>query len=1149
MSDPLDLSNDYVERVAARQRSSAVREMEEWLDSNAVTGGMQSPEEQTPAPRRNIPDKPLRRPTDDPLGRRGIARSGVKVDPGSEIRRIGQHIAEVPSQIVAGIDDAARNALSIFDPIANWLNENVADLRYEPFAKPKTVTGSITRGVSEFLTGFIPALRGLRAIGMTGNVVPPLVAAAIADFTVRSPTEGRLIDLWNQLGLPKNVLTDYLSSNPDDTEIEARFKNVIEGLGLGLAAEGIFVGARALRNARSHPGVRQEEQKILAERYGTVSEEQVGRSEKGVESGMTPDVAKSIDNNLNERLGRPDEPVMSKPDVRRAARNVKKAMDEAPKFEPRALIRARKGEPFPEDWAVYINFNRIDEPDQVKFVIGKMAEAAKGQIDEARRGVIAQEETERLADELGFTVTDLLARRRGQPFNAEEAVAARKLWAASGEKLLELAKKAASPEASALDLYMFRKHMAVHNAIQKEVIGARTETARALASWKIDVKGGVERARAIEQLLNATGGADTAKDLAKRLAILADTGVHPAIIARYVDKGWGAKASDIVKEVWVNGLLTSPKTHIVNVTSNILVMFQQIYERLAAGAIRTVLGGDGVRMGEAAAMAYGVIESVKDAFRLAARALRTGETTYAFNKLDLPHQHALSSDALGVMDNGLARAVDFIGNVTRIPGRLLTAEDEFFKTIAYRMELRAQALRQATQEGYKGADAARRIQELLENPPEHMRINVADAAMYSTFTSDMGWFGRKVMEFRNVDSTMGSLATTIVLPFVRTPVNIARYAFERTPFAPLVAQWRADIAAGGARRDLALARMATGTAIMLVALDLADSGLVSGMGPRAKDKEIGEALRRQGWQPYSVKIGDRWYSYNRTDPFGMTMGFAADIAEAIRRGEINEDDVDEWQEVVAMAIAAVSQVTINKTYLEGFANFIEVVSDPSRYSEKYISDLVASFLPATSMMKAVKDMVDPVQREIGSPADAVRARIAGLSDRLPPRRDLWGRPVVSESGLGKIYDLVSPIQSREQVVSPVDRELVRLNYSPERISKRTMFDGTMVNMRFYPEVYDEYVRLAGNDLKHPAWGMGAKDFLDAVVDGKHPMSAIYSVMSDESRKEFIRGTISEYRRLAQQAIMRDGRFKDFITEVERLKQINRDARLPVLSGE
>ena len=40
----------------------------------------------------------------------------------------------------------------------------------------------------------------------------------------------------------ENPLFDYLSSNEDDTWYEARFKNALEGAGLGGAIEGVFRG-------------------------------------------------------------------------------------------------------------------------------------------------------------------------------------------------------------------------------------------------------------------------------------------------------------------------------------------------------------------------------------------------------------------------------------------------------------------------------------------------------------------------------------------------------------------------------------------------------------------------------------------------------------------------------------------------------------------------------------------------------------------------------------------------------------------------------------------------------------------------------------------------------------------------------------------
>ncbi len=1128
MSD--DVSDTYNVKSVAAATGNDVAEMQQWMKSFqggdqsasmpmvepvAASNGLVEFDRPLPAP------KPIRREEAGPMG-------APKNDGGSLGGSIVRNVAEVPGQAVRGVHDAIMNATSwAIDPLANWLNDNVADLRYDPkdapiIHDPKTPTGEVTRGISKFLTGFVPAIKALKAAGMAGAASTSVAAGAISDFSVKQGNEAKLSDLWNKMGLPKNVLTDYLSSKPEDSEIEGRFKAAVEGTGLGALTEGIFLAAKALKAARGVKQVQADEITFLRGKYGEVTDENI----------------------VGTGLGDAAKPLVA---VEKRAAPVKagKQPIEAPTIEARSLIR-KSGAPNAEDFDVFVNFARFDEPDSVKFAIGKMAEAAKGTIDEATRGKITQIETEKMAEDLGLSVADLLARRKGQGFNAEEAVAARQLWAASGEKLVELAKKAAGKEATAMDHFAFRKMMATHSAIQAEVIGARTETARALASWAIPVKGGVERARLVDQVLQSTGGIETSAEMAKRLALLAESGASSATIGQFAFKGYASATTDAIKELWVNGLLSSPKTHVVNTFSNTVTAFQSIYERQVAGGINAALGGaDGVQLGEAAAMAHGLIGGVKDSFRLAAQYLKTGQSQFQFNKVDILKPDAISPEAFNIArGTGTGRFLDYLGKVVGTPMHLLGAEDEFFKSIGYRMEVRAQALRTASQEGHKGEALAKRITELTDAPTEAIRINAADAALYNTFTSEMGAFGRGIMNLRNIDHPLNP--AVFVMPFVRTPVNIARYAFERTPFAPLVSQWRADISAGGARADLALARMSTGTAIMLTAMDYADQGMISGDGPKGEDKDIREALMRQGWQPYSVKVGDRWYSYNRADPFGMTVGFAASIAESIRKGELDENDVDEWHEVTAMSIAAVSQVAVSKTYLEGFAKFVEVLADPKRYSENYVKELFASFLPATSLNAAVKNFVDPVQRESNSPIEAVHSRIVGLSENLPPKRNLWGEEINNSSGLGRLYDSVTPIASKPVVDSPIDREIVRIQDGPQRIGKKTVFDGVQANFKQWPKAYDDYVRLAGNELKHPAWQMGAKDYLNAVVSGAHPMSVTYNIMSDEARKDFINNTIRDYRHLAAQQVLADPKHAGFAREISFLKANKFEAKMPVM---
>lgn len=1140
-----DLSNTYIEGSQARSRANDQAEMESWAKTFDADIGRERPVQLEPvrtydAPARPLPPpKPPRQETDDDLGR-------LPGEPGAA-GGVMRSIAEIPKQVMGGIDDAARHALGFLDPLTNWLNDNVKDMRYDPVTTPKTTTGKITRSISEFFTGFIPAIRGLKAIGMTGNVAPGVLAGAIADFSVKDPHEGRLSNMWNEMGLPQNVLTDFLSSRPDDTGAEGRFKNALEGAVVGSAFEGILLAARALRAARSTSQAHKTEIETLRNKYGELKVEEFKNLGDLTKPAVQVQVVKADTRGIKVQLPPGDAgadelvggygKVSIKPTTVEVREEVKDAAG--------AVTTQVKQVPL-EGQDVYINFARIDAPDDVKSVMQEIADVNKVRISEAQRGKITQAETEKLADDLGMTVTDLLARRKGQPFNAEQAVAARQLWAASGEKLIELAKKAESPNASPIEMYEFRKMMAVHAAIQDEVLGARTEIARALNSWKIPAgKGeGIERARAIEQIMQVMGGEGSAKEIAQRIAILSKYGdLSPAVLGKIAARGAGARTVDAIKEIFINSLLSSPKTHAVNIMSNTAVAFQQIYERSAASAIRGAIGGEGAVSGEATAMAFGLVSSIKDAFILAAKALKTGETGFAFNKVDLARHNAVSAEAFRISkESGMGRFIDFLGTTTRVPTRLLGAEDEFFKTIGYRMELHAQALRTAHSEGLRGNVMRQRMIDIINDPPEHIRINAADSAMYNTFTSQTGDFGRAMMNLRNVDSPLNPMF--LVLPFIRTPVNIARYAFERTPFAPLVKQWRDDVAAGGARADLALARMSTGTAIMAMAMDWADAGIVSGQGPR--DPKDLEALKRQGWQPYSMKVGDRWYSYNRMDPFGMTMGFAANIAEAIRKGEIDDEDVDEWQEVVGMGIAAVSQAVISKTYLDGVSQVVEVLSKPQQYSQSYVDNLVASFLPATSLNNSIKNLVDPVQREAQTPAEAIQARIAGLSDKLPPKRNLWGEELRNESGISAAYDFVSPIQAKTGVLSPIDREMVRLDGAAQRIAKKTSFDGVDANFRQYPRAYDEYVQLAGNKLKHPAWGMGAKDYLNAVVSGKHTMSAVYNVLPDVDRRSFIDATIRQYRQLAQQQLLQDPNHSAFSAEIQRLKQNKITQRMPVM---
>lgn len=134
---------------------------------------------------------------------------------------------------------------------------------------------------------------------------------------------------------------------------------------------------------------------------------------------------------------------------------------------------------------IFVNHARIREPADVKNLIQQLADADADAINAKRGGEKVTNAEMIKASSKEFTdLSDLLGRDPG-PMTAPQAIAARRILNASGEQVLSLAERAASPTASTADLFAFRRAMVVHYSIQAEVIAARTETARALQSWSV----------------------------------------------------------------------------------------------------------------------------------------------------------------------------------------------------------------------------------------------------------------------------------------------------------------------------------------------------------------------------------------------------------------------------------------------------------------------------------------------------------------------------------------------------------------------------------------------------------------------------------------------------------------------------------------
>jgi len=783
-----------------------------------------------------------------------------------------------------------------------------------------------------------------------------------------------------------------------------------------------------------------------------------------------------------------------------------------------------------------INFDNITEDKEVLQIIDNIGQQ-KDQFVEARGGVVTQKET--IEQSSKVELEDILGFKLGEGVTPARITGARIALTDSAANLKTRAKKILDGNATTEEKLAFRQAVSTHVAIQQSVAGMAAEAGRSLNAFRIPVNQGTGKKTAVfrsqlQETFERSGG----DDVVLKLAEIVEKADDLTALNKGTRKIHNATAGDMLTEFWINGLLSSPATHSVNITSNLMVALWSIPERAIAGTWRKLYRGEqGVEIEEAIAQTFGLVQGLKDGIRVGWQALKTGEPTDPAMKLEARQYRSITAQNLGInKDSYFAKGIDLFGDIVRLPGRFLGAEDEFFKTLGYRMELNSLAYRKAKSEGLVGEDLSKRIVDLINNPTEELHLDATNWARVQTFTNDLGVTGKKVQQISNSHPVL-----KFILPFVRTPVNIAKFVGMRSPLALLAKSFRADFVAGGARRDMALAKLSMGSSLMTVGVSLGLDGTITGGGP--KNAAQRQALERQGWQPYSIKIGDKFYSFNRADPLGMFLGLSADVADTYRYAEDEQDILD-----IGLASTAVLAKNItSKTYLSGVSDLMNVISDPDRYAEGFFKRQGASFVPYSALVANIERELDPTVRATYDVIEQAQSRIPGLSKDLPPRRNLWGEPLVLEGGLG--WDFVSPFYTKTEKFDFVSKEMFEneMNITmPRRILGQKKY-----KVELDGEQYDRYVMLTGKELtlpyKNPKTGksrnLNLHDYLKNVMMTNEYQDA---TKGPEGGKSFIvKNIVNMFKQVAKEELKNEfPELKDKFDEFE-LQKITDRTGVPV----
>lgn len=851
-----------------------------------------------------------------------------------------------------------------------------------------------------------------------------------------------------------------------------------------------------------------------------------------------------------------------------------------------------------------INLTKLlkeDDYGQLRIVAG-FSDQFELEYDAARRGSVKWAEMD--ADANRHSLDEILGRKLGQAYNDQELRKAKKLVVASSMNLKNIKAKIDAGEATDIDKANFLNGIQLHYAIQAQYTAAKTETARAFRSLAMKADADEAHIDEVRALVNNGQSKWTAEELSE--AMTGYDNIFQ--INAFVQNAKRATTIDMLFEGWCAGLLSGPPTHIVNITSNALFAGGFLTsERLVAEGLSRIRGG-GVAPGEAAALAWGMARGARRGLSIFSKisglegigdiahgrfregvpkVVRGGEIDDTTEKIETRTRRAITASNVqqlpvikklspNMLEQGgmMAAGVDLLGDMVRTSFRYLSAEDAFFKAVAREGERSALALRKAHQEsGMKyiideSGDVIQRVKndvktsdiystygdkvsihdavayktnQILDNIEDYPEIErgADEFALYATFQKKLGKTGE---HFSAAFASYPMLR--FLVPFMKTPTNLMKAGIERSPLAIITRSFREEMAAGGARKELAIAKLGVGTMVMSVTGGLATQGLITGGGP--SDRKDQASLRDAGWQPYSINTtrarrvvaggenkllkGDEFVSFSRLEPMGMLLGVSADFVEI--SGLAGEDMRPEVEELGAAILASVSKNAASKTWLRGPADAIEAFQDPDRYMERWINGYVGTLVPTG--VAQIERAANPEMEAVYGAIDKLKSRIIGLSADMPKIRNKWGEirnAVPTDRSWPEVVGTaINPFYHSEYDADPIDQELIRLGSPISKPRRLNSFDGVAYEMS--PQEYDDFI-VNMNTVRLQTIRKNLKDTLNYMVT----RDVDYRAQSDDLKVASIRRKFNEAKKLALEKTRKKHPVMDQVIEKVRLQKM------------
>jgi len=360
----------------------------------------------------------------------------------------------------------------------------------------------------------------------------------------------------------------------------------------------------------------------------------------------------------------------------------------------------------------------------------------------------------------------------------------------------------------------------------------------------------------------------------------------------------------------------------------------------------------------------------------------------------------------------------------------------------------------------------RRTEIIEANVDEEITQKAKDFASFVTFNYDpeglLGYVATKLSE-----TGQKIQGVKLIAPFTRIVANVLNQQLDYTPYGALRAygvnfgaKMDSNTKAKDVRdRNRKLIKATLGTALLYGLYSLVSQYsddedpyiYISGKGPTNFNKR--SQLMSQGWRPYSVKIGDKWISYQYT-PLGLGLSFVGNWVDNERYGELSEKDASIQ---LAFALGNSGSSVMDMSFLTGLGGFMSALNSNANAdtkAEKMLNTtgkIGTSFIP--NLFKQIDKSYDPTIYDADTFSASILKEIPIVKRHsgLKPKLNAFGQDVKKDG---------------DRFSGNVTTDENWLFMSKHRVFAPVVFKGskTLDGEEMSSDQYYDYIKFSGQDV-------------------------------------------------------------------------------------